>query len=172
MVNIVRSQSRMKSKALLLFLILFFFLIPTLSDAQPMGMRPWKKDPWCGKASELHLTPEQLKEYESLQNIYFGETQLLRAQLLTKRLEIRELLTHPENKTELIRMKSMELVHIQSKIEEKAMEFLLKVRRLLTSEQLKFWCPEQEFPMIQWRMPAHRLHGRPMGPRMKIPSEE
>jgi len=167
-----RNRQGMKSKATLLLFILIFVLFPIFSDAQPMGMRPWKKDPRCGRASELQLTAEQSKEYEFLQNTYMGETQVLRAQLLTKRLEIRELLTHSENKTDLIRIKSMELVDIQSKIEEKAMEFLLKVRKLLTKEQLKFWCPEQEFPMIQWRMPGHRPSGRPMGPRIKIPSEE
>ncbi len=43
---------------------------------------------------------------------------------------------------------------------EKAVEYLIKVRNLLTQEQLKNWCPEQEFPSF-----PRMMHGPgPMGP--------
>lgn len=156
-----------------IFLILIFvYLFPIVSHAQPMGMRPWKRDPFCGRAFELHLTPEQTKALELLQQVYLRETQLLRTQLFTKRLEIRELLTHPDNKTELIRTKHMELAELQSKIEEKRLEYLLKVRQLLTPDQLRFWCPEQEFPMVERMMPKHPSMGWPKGPKKNLLPEE
>jgi len=54
----------------------------------------------------------------------------------------------------------LEIIELQSKQEEKAVEYLIKVRNLLTPEQLKSWCPEQEFPSFR-----HMMHGTgPMGP--------
>ncbi len=158
-------------KTTLLMLIFILLLVPICSNAQPIGMRPWKKEPFCGRASELNLSVEQDKTLQMLQQTYLQETQLLRAQLLTKRLEIRELLTHPENKTDLIRTKFIELGEIHSRMEEKGMEYLLKVRKLLTPEQLKFWCPEEEFPMWHRRMPGHSPM-RPLNPKRNPPPEE
>ncbi len=158
-------------KSILLILI-FVYCFPIVSNAQPMGMRPWKRDPFCGKASELNLSLEQTKALELLQQSYLRETQLLRSQLFTKRLEIRDLLTHPDHKTELIRNKHMELAEIQSKIEEKGLDYLLKVRQLLTPEQLRLWCPEQEFPVFQRMMPMHPSRGRHGGPKKNLLPEE
>jgi Spy/CpxP family protein refolding chaperone len=133
-----------------------------------MGMRPWRKDVRCGRASELNLTSEQAKGLNLLQQTYLREMQLLRAQLITRRLEFRELLTNPAVRMESIRMKYIEMVETQSKMEEKAVEYLVKVRSLLTHEQLKFWCPEQEFPVFLRMMPGHG----PMGPKKTLPPEE
>jgi len=150
------------------FFLILIFLLPLSSSAQPMGMRPWKKDVRCGKASELNLSPDQARGLTFLQQTYFREMQLLRAQLITRRLEFRELLTNPAVRMESIRMKYTEVTETQSKIEEKAIEFLVKVRSLLSHEQLKFWCPEQEFPVFQRMMPCHG----PMGPKKTFPPEE
>ncbi len=84
---------------------------------------------------------------------------------------IRELLTNPAIKTESIRTKHLELVETQSKLEEKAIEYLVKVRSLLTYEQLKSWCPEQEFHLFQRMMPGHSPMG-PMNPKRALPPEE
>jgi hypothetical protein len=74
-------------------------------------------------------------------------------------LELREFLTNPNIRIESIRSKYLEINEIQSKLEEKTIEYVIKVRNLLTQEQLKNWCPEQEFPLFQ-RM----MHGPgPMG---------
>lgn len=153
------------------FFLIFIFLLPFSSNAQPMGMRPWRKDARCGKASELNLTSEQARGLNLLQQTYFRELQLLRAQLITRRLEFRELLTNPAVRMESIRMKYIEVTETQSKMEEKAMEYLVKVRSLLSYEQLKFWCPEQEFPFFQRMMPGQGPMG-PMGPKKTLPPEE
>ena len=153
------------------FSLVLIFLLPIASSPQPKGMRPWRKDARCGMASELNLSPEQTKGLNLLQQTYLREMQLLRAQLITRRLEFRELLTNPAVRTEAIRMKYIEVTETQSKIEEKAMEYLVKIRNLLSHEQLQFWCPEQEFPAFQRMMPGHSPTG-PMGPKRTLPPEE
>jgi Spy/CpxP family protein refolding chaperone len=125
-----------------------------------MGMRKWRGEPTCWKASDLDLSQEQRKSLELIQQAYFREAQLLRAQLFTRRLELRELLTSPTIKIESIRAKNSEIIELQSREEERSVEYLVKVRNLLTPEQLRKWCPEREFPAFR-----HRMYGSgPMGP--------
>jgi Spy/CpxP family protein refolding chaperone len=126
-----------------------------------MGMRKWRGEGPCWRASELNLSQEQRKSLDLIQQTYFREAQLFRLQLFTKNIELRELLTNPTTKIESIREKYYEIIELQSKQEEKAVEYLIKVRSLLTLEQLKNWCPEQEFPTFRQMM-----HGTgPMGPK-------
>jgi Spy/CpxP family protein refolding chaperone len=140
-----------------------FILTASISFSQPsgMGMRKWRGEVPCWRASELNLSQEQRKGFDLVQQMYFREAQLIRAQLFTKRLELRELLINPTIKLESIRMKYSEIIELQSKQEEKALEYLIKVRNLLTLEQLQNWCPEQEFPAFR---PMMHWTG-PMGPR-------
>jgi Spy/CpxP family protein refolding chaperone len=124
-----------------------------------MRGRPWRGDRPCWRASDLDLTLDQVKRLDLIYQAYFQETQLPRTELFAKRLELREFLTNPNIRIESIRSKYLEINEIQSKLEEKIIEYVIKVRNLLTQEQLKNWCPEQEFPLFQ-RM----MHGpRPMG---------
>ena len=153
------------------FSLILIFLLPISSFSQSKGMKPWRKEARCWRASELHLSPEQGNRLTLLQQTYLEETQLIRAQLVTKRLEIRELFTNPAIKTESIRTKYLEMVETQSKLEEKAIEYLVKVRSLLTHEQLKAWCPDQEFPLFQRMIHGHGPMG-PVSPRRALPPEE
>lgn len=123
-------------------------------------MRPWRGEARCWRASDLNLSTEQAKELEQIQQTYFRESQLLRAQLFSKRLELREFLTNPTVKIESVRTKHSETIELESKLEEKAIDYLIKVKNLLTQEQLKNWCPEQEFPSFRQMM----YRPGPMGP--------
>ena len=160
----------MKSAIILLFTSFFFAILPTspsfpqgsgMRHGPGMGMRPWKGEGPCWNASELSLSQEQRKGLDLIQQTYLREAQLIRAQLFTKRLELREFLTNPTIKIESIRMKHLEIVDLRSKQEEKAIEYLIKVRNLLTLEQLQNWCPEQEFPSFRQMM----YGPSPMGPK-------
>ena len=151
----------MKLKIQILAFCLFFVLMTSSSFSQPgMGMRKWRGEDQCWRASELNLSQEQRKTLNLLQQTYFREAQLLRIELFTKNLELRELLTNPSVRAETIRGKTSEIVELRSKQEEKAAEYLIKVRNLLSPEQLKTWCPEQEFPYFRQTMPGRH----PMGP--------
>ncbi len=154
--------------------ILFLFLLAFPLDAfsQPRGMGPfsgmgmnrWRGEMRCWKASDLNLSQEQTKALDPIQQSFFREAQLLRAQLFAKRLELRELLINPNTKVETIRSKFSEILEHQTKFEEKSIEYLIKIRAILTVEQLKNWCPEMEFPAFQ-RMIQGPESMAPMPPR-------
>lgn len=153
--------------------LLAFFFINSISslEAQParmtmwpgMGMGQWEvDDPQCRQATELNLSIEQASGLEQIQQIYFRETRLLRAQIFLKRLELRQAFTDPSAKIESIRSKYAELLDLKSKLEGKSLEFLMRIRDLLTLDQLNHWCPEREFPSpwqtLQVREPRHQRH--------------
>ncbi len=151
----------MKLKIQILTFFLFFALMTSLSFSQPgMGMRRWRGEGQCSRASELNLSQEQRKNLDLLQQTYFREAQLLRLEIFTKNIELRELLTNPSVKVEIIRGKTSEIAEVKSKQEEKSVEYLIRIRNLLSPEQLKIWCPEQEVPYFRQTMPG----SRPMGP--------
>jgi Spy/CpxP family protein refolding chaperone len=162
----------MKSKIAVSILAILFLFPISYSSSQPpwpmrlkpgpgMGKGPWSSEGQCGKAFDLNLTQDQAKGLEMTQQSHLRETQLLRAEIFSKRLELRELLTNPSTKTESIRAKYSEIASLQSKLEEKIVEYLVKTRNLLTPDQLKYWCPELEFPLSRRMM----MHGSGlMGP--------
>lgn len=160
----------MKSAIIIVLTLCFFVLLlvppsfpqgPGMKHGPGMGMRPWRGGGPCYSASELNLPQEQRKALDLIQQTFFREAQLIRAQLFTKRLELREFLINPTIKLESIRLKYSEITELQSKQEEKAIEYLIKVRNLLTLEQIQNWCPEQEFPFSRQMMPGTG----PMGPK-------
>lgn len=161
----------MKFKFSLLFSFFLLILLSSPTFPQPSGMRmgpgmgrgQWKGESRCWSASELNLSSEQVKELDLVQQTYNRETHLLRAQLFVKWLELREILTDPSVKIESIRSKQGELFELQHKLEEKLLDYLIKLRNLLTQEQLKSWCPEKEFPSRREMMHRHGLMG-PMHP--------
>ena len=128
----------------------------------PGGMRPWKEEPPCWRAIDLNPSADQMKRLEVIHQTYIREAQILRAEIWLKFLELRELLTNSSTKVESIRAKNSEINEIQTKLEEKTFESLLKVRNLLSQEQLRRWCPEQEFPP-----PRRMMQGA--GPRGMVP---
>ncbi len=142
----------------LFFLLLFIFLgLPTFSQPMkksPPGMwgRPWRGESPCWRALDLSPSRDQVRELQQAQQAYLRETRLLRAEIFLKRLELKETLTDPASKGDAILSKYSEMNQLQSKLEEKMIEYLIKVRSLLTPEQLKNWCPEQEFPLFRRMM--------------------
>ena len=155
-----------------LFIVCFIFIFDASSSfSQSRGMRRWIEESPCWRASELNLSQVQRKSLDLIQFNYFRDTQLLRIQLFTKRLELRELITNPMVGTESIRGKTLEIIELQSKQEEKDFDYLIKVRNLLTPEQLKDWCPEQEFPAF-WQKMHGMGHMGPMHPKKTFPPKE
>ncbi len=118
-------------------------------------MNRWRGEIKCWRASDLNLSQEQAKALDAVQQSFFREAQVFRSQLLAKRLELRELLANPNTRVETIRSKSSEMLDHQAKFEEKSIEYLIKVRSILTTEQLKSWCPEMEFPGFQRTIQGH-----------------
>ena len=144
---------------------------PGTKSNMGMGMRQWRGENRCLKASDLNLSSDQLKGLELINQTYLKETRPLRNELFSKRLELREFLTNPSIKAESIQMKTSEVLALESKIGEQEFEYLMKVRSLLTQEQLKNWCPEQEFPSFRGMMQRPEFMG-PMSPKKMPPQEK
>jgi len=97
---------------------------------------------WEGKqtvdlASKLDLTAEQKEKIANLRLTFKEETLELRTGLARKRLEIQKLLL--EAAPNLTRVYELvdEMAPIQAEIQKKTIEFRLKLKSLLTSEQLE-----------------------------------
>ena len=165
-------------KAILVVLSILSILPLSHSSAQPggpkpatgMGMRSWRGEHRCWKASDLNLSSDQVKGLDLITQAYLKETRPLRNELFSKRLELREFLTNPTIKGESIQLKSAEVLALESKIGEREIDYLMKVRSLLTQEQLKNWCPEQEFHFLRGMMQRPEFMG-PINPR-KTPTQE
>jgi hypothetical protein len=165
----------MKLKSLaLIFLFLFLFISSSFSQSPERrhgpGMMHRRGGPPCFSASDLNLSPDQIKELDLIQQSFYREAQPIRSELFSKYLELKDFLTNPIIKIESIHAKNAEIIVLQSKLEEKAIYYLIKVRALLTEEQLKIWCPEQEFPQSRRMMPGPGPMG-PMGHPRPYPEE-
>jgi len=97
---------------------------------------------WTGKhtvnrASRLDLTAEQKEKIANLRLTFKEETLDRRTELTRKRLEIQKLLL--EAAPNLTRVYELvdEMAPIQAEIQKKTIEFQLKLKSLLTSEQLE-----------------------------------
>jgi len=165
----------MKLKPFIL-IFLFLFLSVSSSFSQPPegrhgpGMMHRRGEPSCFRASDLSLSPDQVKELELIQQSFYREAHPIRTELFSKYLELKEFLTNPIIKIESIQAKNAEIILLQSKLEERAIHYLIKVRALLTQDQLRVWCPEQEFPRSRRMMPGPMPMG-PMGPAKPYPPE-
>ena len=151
----------MKSVIILVFCFLVilntsssFSQTPGMKGDPGIRMKPWKGEIRCWRASDLNLSPDQMRGLTLIQQAYFRDTFLLRTELFSKHVELRELLNNPTIKIEAIRSKHGEITELQLKLEEKAIEYLIKVKNLLTQEQQKNWCPEQEFSIFRRMMPG------------------
>ncbi len=158
-----------KTILLLLFLVHPFFVGSAFSQNSgtrfPPGME--RREERCWRASELNLTPEQRRGLLQLQQIYFREARLLRDQLFSKQIELREFLTDKSANPEAVRLKHSEISRLQSRFEEKAIEYLIHVKEILTEEQLKSWCPEQESPFFGRMGQMHHRRGFPSPERFR-----
>jgi hypothetical protein len=167
----------MKLKSLVLvFLFLFLFISPSFSQPPErrygpgMGRMHRRGEPPCPRASDLNLSSDQMKELELIQQSFYREAHPIRTELFSKYLELKEFLTDPVIKIESIQAKNAEIILLQSKLEERTIHYLIKVRALLTQEQLRIWCPEQEFPHSRRMMPGPG-HMGPIGPPKPYPQE-
>jgi hypothetical protein len=168
----------MKVRSLvLIFVLLLLFTSPSFSQppdkmhGPEMGRMHRREEFQCPRASDLNLSADQMKELELIQQSFYREASLIRAELFSKYLELNEFLTDPLIKIESIRAKNSEIILLQSKMEERAIHYLIKVRTLLTREQLRIWCPDREFLHSRRMMMGPGPMG-PMGPPKPYPKEE
>jgi zinc resistance-associated protein len=85
--------------------------------------------------NQLNLTPEQKTKFGELQEKHWKETVSLRNEMQTKRLELQTLWTAPTPDKNKILAKQKELNELRDKMQAKATDFRLDIRKSLTPEQ-------------------------------------
>ncbi len=86
-------------------------------------------------ASSLNLTEDQKAQIETRQQIFAEEMSPLRDRLFSRRMELRELWSRPSPDQARIAAKQQEIRALQSEIQERATQYQLDCRELLTAEQ-------------------------------------
>jgi Spy/CpxP family protein refolding chaperone len=87
-------------------------------------------------AAQLGLTPDQETTFKGLHQEFRNETAGIRDSLHAKRQELSALFKDPKAQDADIMAKKQELSALQNQIDQKAMEYGLKARKVLTPDQL------------------------------------
>jgi len=125
----------------ILSLLVLFFQSPSLW-AQWHGQRGMGRmhdRPPCWRPDDLRLTPEQTEKLKSIQARYLNDITALRNDLLHKKYELKRLMSDPGSKPHEIRRKQQEAFALETRIQEKVVDYRLKVREILTPQQFELW---------------------------------
>jgi Spy/CpxP family protein refolding chaperone len=127
----------MRKLVVALGLVAVVVLVGTYVYAQgpEYGRTGWGYEKWSS------LTPEQRTRSQELRQKFNDETAKLRGTTLTKRLELQSLWSDPKADSKAIQEKEKELRNLQDQMRDKAIQFRLEARKILTPEQLAQFGP-------------------------------
>ncbi len=129
-------------KCILLIFSIAFAAFPLVTNAQGPGSRPggppWQKG--CASLEELDLSGEQRSAIDRVNAEHSAQVARFRDELLERRLEVEALLKDPNAAEETIRNKAAEMVRAHNRLQEKMMDYQIRLRAILTPEQLRRWC--------------------------------
>jgi len=124
----------MKKLLIPIIAILFFSVVSALAQPWGRGMgRGYGSVPHT--ESGLNLTQEQSDQLHKMRESYVKEITHLQNRLFSKQAEIRFLWKEPDPDREKILTKESESSRIQGELGEKAIQFQLDCRSILTEEQ-------------------------------------
>lgn len=132
----------MKIRFLILFSMLGLALIVPPAWAQWSGQRGTRSghgDPPCWRPDDLRMTPEQTERLKSVQSSYLSEIRRLRNDLVTKRYELRKLMSNSARRPHDVTRKQEEVFRLETRIQEKMVDYQLRVEEILTPEQFQRW---------------------------------
>lgn len=89
----------------------------------------------CIHFSVPNLTEEQSAKLTDCQKRFVMDTSQIRSDLAVKRIELNQLLSESQPKTEQVLAKQKELSNLQSQLQEKCLSKQLDMRKILTEEQ-------------------------------------
>ncbi len=130
----------MKKTIVVLGLVAVMVLGVAYAFAQGPGQGPGHRPGW-GHEKWSSLTPEQQTKFQELRQKFNDETAQLRGTMLTKRLELQSLWTNPKSDSKAILDKEKEFRSLQDQMKDKAVQFKLESRKILTPEQLSQFGP-------------------------------
>jgi len=102
------------------------------------GPPPWQNK--CVPLEALELSQAQRSALERVNAEYSFQVARMREDLLARRWEVEALLRDAEAKEESIRKKVQEMVLAHNQLQEKMVEYQLRLRAILSPEQLNRWC--------------------------------
>jgi Spy/CpxP family protein refolding chaperone len=149
----------MKTRFLIILAASLLILGVPMAGAQwpaQRGMGMGQGHPPRGLPEDLRLTAEQMDRLKSIEGSYLNDIAPLRNDLLNKRYELRRLFLDPTSKADDIRAKQEEAFVLETQIQEKIIDYQLKVREVLTPEQFKVW-------ISSYRMGAGAMTGHHHG---------
>jgi len=111
-------------------------LIATMAFAWGPGFGRGFGGPGYGVPPIPNLTAEQSAQIQTLRETFLKEIEPFQQDLLAKRTELRSLWLDPNADPAAIKAKQKEIFDLQSKLQEKATNLGLDIRKVLTPEQL------------------------------------
>jgi len=115
-------------------------LVATVALAWGPGFGPWFGrgfgGPAYGSPPIPNLTAEQSSKIQTLREASLKEIEPLQKDLWTKRTELRNLWLSSNADPAVITAKQKEISDLQAKLQEKATNLVLEIRKVLTPEQL------------------------------------
>ncbi len=127
--------------------MILFMLIPSILFAQKWqheGRRFPCTPRECNAAENLSLSEEQKKTIESIDSALSEQINRVRSELMSRRFELQSMLRDPEASEQKIRKKAEEIEGTQNKCLETMIDREIKIRSVLTTEQLRKWCSPLE----------------------------
>ncbi len=96
-------------------------------DSQGMRMKP----------PSLGLTEEQAKTLERLRCTFIAEAIPIRTELFSLRIDLRQLLSVPNVRPQILFDQQRKISALQAKLEELSLSYQVKAREVFTKEQLE-----------------------------------
>jgi hypothetical protein len=129
-----RKDSGMKTKLISALIMVMGILLSyscVYGQAEPPSSELWVDD----YSAYLGLTSGQNKKIRELQIQFLKETSSSRNTLDVGYLEIRALLNQPGSESSALLAKNKEIHAVEQKLQEKALQYALKIKAVLTDEQ-------------------------------------
>jgi zinc resistance-associated protein len=125
----------MKGKGKILIMVAALIALAGLAIASGPGFSMGGNVNCPAGMNQLNLTPEQKTKLGELREKHWKDSVSLRNEMQTKRLELRTLWTAPTPDKNKIMAKQRELNELRDKMQVKATDFQLDIRKVLTPEQ-------------------------------------
>jgi len=126
-----------------LVLLLWVLFIARLAAAQnpfPKMSRPSLRteshEP-CWESLSPSLTEDQIKTFEGLRRAYMAEARPIRTELFALRVQLRYLLSDPSVQLRTLLGQQRKISSLQTRLDEVSLAYQIKVRSVLTKEQLE-----------------------------------
>jgi len=106
----------------------------------------------CIPLNEMPLTETQKLSLETIQADFRKDILQIRSSLLAKKIELNDQLRDPSVDETAIWAKAQEVEKFNASLEEAILHYQLRIRRILTAEQIATWCAGMETASTKvWR---------------------